>query len=146
MQSSDPVNQFSGRRYINLESYKKSGEPKLTLVQSIMDNGVVYFRTGPETWKIKPTGAWRDGDARILEGEESDRVREIFEKEYGAVGNSVVKFVGRLRGERLTTFVSISLQPSSPPGANQQLNPEKGPETLPRRTWPLFHYILCGQH
>jgi len=129
MEHSDTVNQFSGRRYVNLESYKKGGEPKLTPVQTIMENGLVYFRTGSDTWKVKrirrnphvrivpssrsgrPTGAWVDGEAHILEGDESDRMMKIFEKEYGAVGNSLVNLVGRLRGERLTTIVSIKLQP-----------------------------------
>jgi PPOX class probable F420-dependent enzyme len=128
MQSNYSASQFSGRRYINVESYKKNGEPKLTPVQSIMDSGLVYFRTGPDTWKVKrirrnphvrivlsdrsgkPKGAWVDGDARILEGEENDRMMKIFEKEYGTVGNSLVNFVGRLRGERLTTIISVKLR------------------------------------
>jgi PPOX class probable F420-dependent enzyme len=123
------VSQFSGRRYINLESYKKDGKPVLTPVQSIEENGLIYFRTGPKTWKVKrirrnphvrivlserngkPTGAWVDGRAQVLEGEESDRVMALFKKEYGTVGNSLVNFVGRLRGERLTTVISIELEP-----------------------------------
>ena len=129
MQPAEHLEQFSGRRYINLESYKRSGEAKLTPVQSIMDNGLVYFRTGPDTWKVRrirrnphvrivpsdrsgnPTGDWRDGEARILEGEENARVMKLFEKEYGRVGNSLVNLVGRMRGERLTTIVSITLRP-----------------------------------
>ena len=117
--------QFSGRRYINLESYKKDGTPKLTPVQSIEENGRVYFRTDSRTWKVKrirnnphvrivpserggnPTGTWVDGEAHILQGEEFDRVMALFKKEYGAIGNSMIGFVGRLRGERLTTIISI---------------------------------------
>ena len=112
-----------------MESYKKTGEPKLTPVQSIMEGGLVYFRTGPKTWKVKrirrdphvrivpsdrngkPTGAWVDGIARILEGEEHERVMKLFEKEYGMVGNFLVNLVGRIRGERLTSIVSIKPQP-----------------------------------
>jgi PPOX class probable F420-dependent enzyme len=124
--------QFSGRRYINLESYKKDGKPVLTPVQSIEENGLIYLRTGPKTWKVKrirrnphvrvvpsdrngkPTGTWVDGSAQILEGEESERVMTLFKKEYGAVGNSLVNFVGRLRGERLTTIISIELGQRKP--------------------------------
>lgn len=47
------VKQFPGRRYINLEYYKKSGEPKLTPVQPIEYNGLVYVRADPRTWKVK---------------------------------------------------------------------------------------------
>jgi PPOX class probable F420-dependent enzyme len=127
--SSDSASQFSGRRYINLESYKKDGKPVLTPVQSIEDNGLVYLRTDPKTWKVKrirrnphvriapsdrkgnPIGTWVDGRAQVLEGGESDRVMTLFKKEYGTVGNSMVNFVGRLRGERLTTIISIELEP-----------------------------------
>lgn len=124
-----PASAFSGRRYINLESYKKDGTPKRTPVQSIEDNGTIYFRTGPDTWKVKrirrnphvrialsdrsgnPTGEWLDGDARIIEGDERVRLEALFRREYGAVGNSLVNLVGRMRGERLTTFVSVKLRP-----------------------------------
>ena len=125
----EPASTFSGRRYINVESYKKDGAPKRTPVQSIEDSGTIYFRTGPNTWKVKrirrnphvrivlsdrsgnPTGAWFDGDARILEGAERTRVEALFKKQYGAVGNSLVNLVGRMRGEKLTTFVSVTLRP-----------------------------------
>jgi PPOX class probable F420-dependent enzyme len=98
-------------------------------VQSIEDNGLVYFRTDPRTWKVrrikrnphvrivpsdrsgKPTGTWVDGRAEVLEGQESDRVMLLFRKEYGAVGNSLVNLVGRIRGERLTTIISVRLEP-----------------------------------
>ena len=132
MGSSNLVAQFSGRRYINLESYKKDGKAVLTPVQSIQENGLVYFRTDPRTWKVKrikrnphvrivpsnrsgkPTGTWVDGRARILEGQESDRMMLVFKKEYGMVGNSLINLVARLRGERLTTIVSIELEPPKP--------------------------------
>jgi len=85
MEPSDTVKQFSGRRYINLESYKKNGDPKQTPVQSIEAAGVVYFRTDSKTWKVKrirrnphvrivpsdrngkPTGVWVEGEAHVLE-------------------------------------------------------------------------------
>jgi len=128
LEPSDPVKQFTGRRYINLESYKRDGSPKQTPVQSIEDNGLVYFRTDSKTWKVKrilrnprvrivpsdrsgkPTGTWVEGEARVLGGEESERVMKLFRKEYGTVGNSMVNFVGRLRGEHLTTVVSVRLK------------------------------------
>jgi uncharacterized protein len=125
MESSDTLAQFSGRRYINLESYKRTGQPKQTPVQSIEDNGVVYLRTDPRTWKVKrikrnphvrivssdrngkPTGTWVDGVAHIVQGEETGRIMDLFRKEYGPVGNMMVGLVARLRGERLTTIISV---------------------------------------
>jgi PPOX class probable F420-dependent enzyme len=128
MEPSDGVKQFSCRRYINLESYKKNGDLKLTPVQSIESAGVVYIRTDSNTWKVKrirrnphvrivpsdrngkPTGTWVEGEAHVLEGKENEQAMELFKKEYGSVGNSMVNFAGRLRGERLTTVISVNLR------------------------------------
>jgi uncharacterized protein len=121
--------QFSGRRYINLESYRKNGEPKKTPVQSIEDNGIIYVRTDPKTWKArrimgnprvrivvsdrngKPLGSWVEGEARVIDGEERKRIQSLFRKEYGTIGNLIVNFVARLREERLTAVIAIKLQP-----------------------------------
>lgn len=133
MELSDPVKQFSGRRYINLESYKKNGKPKLTPVQSIEVNGLVYVRTDARTWKVRrilrnsrvrivpsdrsgrPTGTWVEGEAFVVEGEERERIMKVFRKEYGIVSNLLINLVGRLRGERLTAVISIKLQPQTHP-------------------------------
>jgi len=124
------IEEFSGRRYINLESYKKSGEPKMTPVQSLEHDGLIYVRTGPDTWKVKrirrnprvrlvpsdrngkPMGKWVEGEAHMLDGEERDRMLGVFKKEYGSIGYSMMGFVGRMRGERqMTAIISIKLQP-----------------------------------
>jgi PPOX class probable F420-dependent enzyme len=124
------VNEFSGRRYINLESYKKNGEPKRTPVQSLGYNGLLYVRTDPKTWKLKriksnphirivlsdrngkPLGAWVDAEASIVEGVEKDRIQYVFRKEYGSIGSSIVNFVAWLRRERLSAVISIKLNPN----------------------------------
>ena len=129
MASLNRLEQFSGRRYIALESYKRDGTPKLTPVQSMEDGGLVWFRTDPGTWKVrrirrdahvriapsdrngKPTGAWVDGDARVVEEEEErERMQKRFRKEYGAIGSAIVDGVARMRGERLTAVVSVKLR------------------------------------
>jgi uncharacterized protein len=122
------LTQFSGRRYINLESYKKNGEAKQTPVQSLEHDGLIYVRTGPSTWKVKrikrnphvrlvtsdrsgkPVGQWAEGEAQMLEGEERDRMLKVFKKAYGALGYSVVSLVGRMRGEGLTAVIAIRLK------------------------------------
>jgi PPOX class probable F420-dependent enzyme len=130
VESPDPIRQFSGRRYINLESYDKNGEPKLTPVLSLEHEGMLYVRTGPTKWKVKrirrnprvrvvpcnqkgiPNGTWVDGEAGIVEGEELEQAITLFKKEYGTIGNLLRGVVYRLfRGERLTTIISIRLQP-----------------------------------
>jgi len=132
------MDQLSGRRYINLESYKKNGEPKRTPVQSLEHDGLLYVRTDPTTWKVrriqndshvrvvpsdrsgKPLGTWVDGEARMLEGEERGGMLKVFRKEYGAVGYSMVGLVARMRGERqMTAVISIKLQPQRAPQAGR---------------------------
>jgi PPOX class probable F420-dependent enzyme len=116
---------FSGRRYINLESYQSSGTPKLTPVQSIEHDGLLYLRTDPRSGKEgrvrgnprvrivpctrsgKPTGDWVSGEARIIEGDEYERAMRLFTEKYGGLGNSLVNLVARLRRQRLTTIISI---------------------------------------
>jgi len=94
-------------------------------------DGLIYVRTDPTTWKVKrirknphvrvvpsdrngkPMGAWSDGEARMLEGEEQTRMLDVFRKEYGAVGYAMVGFVGRLRGERqMSAVIAINLKPN----------------------------------
>ena len=95
-----------------LESYKKNGEPKLTPVQSLEHDALIYVRTDPTTWKVKrirsnprvriapsdrngrPTGAWVEGGAHMLEGGERERMLQVFKNEYGSIGYSMVGLVG----------------------------------------------------
>jgi len=130
--------QFSGRKYINIESYKKNGEPKQTPVQSLEDDGLIYFRTDPKTWKFhriknnphvrivlsdrngKPLGEWLHGEARIVEGKERDRIQSLFRQAYGELGNLMVNFIAWLRRERLTEVIMIRLLPPFNSSVEQQ--------------------------
>ena len=53
----------------------------------------------------KPVGAWIDGEACMLEGQERERMLGVFRKEYGAFGYSMASLFGRLRGEPRMTAV-----------------------------------------
>jgi len=129
VESPDPIRQFSGRRYIILESYKMNGEPKLTPLQSFEHDGLLYVRTGPRTWKVRrirrnphvrvvpcdqrgmPVGTWVEAEARIVEGEELEQAKSLFKEEYGATGNRLRGVAYMLfRGQRLTTVITIRLQ------------------------------------
>jgi hypothetical protein len=93
--------QFSDARYISLETYRKSGNPVRTTVWVVEDAGVVYVRTSPRSGKVKRirrnphvrlaqtnlmgkvSGEWADGEGRLIEGDESGRVLELFRRKYG---------------------------------------------------------------
>jgi len=129
VESPDPISQFSGRRYIILESYKKNGEPKLTPLESFEHDGLLFMRTGPKTWKVRrirrnphvrvvpcnqrgmPVGTWVEAEARIVEGEELEQAKALFKEEFGAIGNRLRGAAYRLfRGQSLTTVITIRLQ------------------------------------
>ena len=46
--SRDALAQFLNQKYINLETYKKSGQAVHTPVWFVQDNGVLYVRTDKE--------------------------------------------------------------------------------------------------
>jgi uncharacterized protein len=128
VESLDKNRQFAGRKYINLETYSKSGKPMLTPVLSLEHEGILYVRTGATKWKVKrirrnprvrvvpcdskgrPDGTWVEGEARIVEGKEREQIMARFKEEFGTVGDLLRKAAYRLfRGEPMTTVISIRL-------------------------------------
>jgi len=49
----DPVAAFAGKKYLSLETYKKSGTPVRTVVWFAVEDGKFYFHTPHKTWKLK---------------------------------------------------------------------------------------------
>jgi len=127
--SEDPAKQFSGRRYINLESYESNGDPKLSPVQSIEHEGSLYFRTDPNSEKVQrirvnpkvrivpcgrsgePAGVWVGSEARFLEGEDYVRASKYIKDESGLFGSLIVNLAAMAKGQKLTTIISIRLGP-----------------------------------
>jgi hypothetical protein len=135
--SLDPrlVDQFVGRRYVNLESYWGDGRPELTCVQSTECDGILYLRTDPRAGKVgriranpsvrvipcdrngTPTGAWVEGEARLVEGPELQSAKQILDSKTGPLGSVLVDLMARLKGQRLTALISIRLlRPSGQAG------------------------------
>lgn len=95
------LSQFTGHKYLNLESYRRDGSAVLTPVWFAEDKGVFYIYSLADAGKIKRIrrnpqvriapcsfrgdlqGAWVEGKARILEGIEAARGDELLDKKYG---------------------------------------------------------------
>lgn len=93
--------QFSGEKYLNLETFKKSRKAVQTPVWFVEDNGVLYVRTMQNSGKVKrmrnnphvrvapcsfrgrPRGVWVDGEAHIADAAESERANQLFNRKYG---------------------------------------------------------------
>jgi uncharacterized protein len=99
--SAGRLEELTKHKYINLETYKKSGQPVRTPVWFIIDNNLVYVVTSANTGKAKrlrnnpsmrivpsgyngePKGEWIEGRARFAEGSEAERAIQLRKKKYG---------------------------------------------------------------
>jgi PPOX class probable F420-dependent enzyme len=127
METADRIRQFSGRMYIALETYKKSGQPKVTSVEAIERNETIYFRTEVGKWKVKrikknprvrlvpcnrrgmPNGIWVNGETHILQGKEHEQAMTLFKKDFGTAGDYLRRAAYRLfKGQSMSTYISIT--------------------------------------
>lgn len=99
----DPVRQFERKSFLNLETFKRSGQGVKTPVWFAQDGPTLYVRTGAESGKVKrvrnngrarvvpsdaqgsPLGEWVDAAARLVEAEEAERANQMVTRKYGAM-------------------------------------------------------------
>lgn len=99
--SAGRLEELTKHKYINLETYKKSGRPVRTTVWFMIDNNLVYVATSPDTGKAKrlrnnpsvrivpsgyngePKGEWINGKTRFVEDSEAERAIQLRKKKYG---------------------------------------------------------------
>jgi len=97
----DHLQQFTGKQYINLETYRKNGEGVRTPVWFWQTDSLIYVRTVDGSGKVKrarrnpqvrlapckvdgtPVGEWVEGEARFLDAAEAERVNQGLKKKYG---------------------------------------------------------------
>ena len=97
----DLLEQFSKKKYINLETYKRDNTPVKTPVWFVIDKGLVYIITRESTGKVKRLknnqnvrvvpcsfkgeikNEWVNGKAQKVTGSESDNVIKLRKKKYG---------------------------------------------------------------
>lgn len=111
--SSDKITQFTKHKYINLETYKKSGQPVKTPVWFVIDGGQIFVTTRPDTGKVKrlknnqsvkimpcgmrgeSKGDWVSGAARFANDAESENAVKLRNKKYGMRAKLVGMFAYR---------------------------------------------------
>src|SRR5919197_2252317 len=119
--SAERLAELSKYKYINLQTYRKNGQPVGTPVWFMIDNNLVYVVTSADTGKAKrlrnnpavrilpsgyngePKGEWIDGKARFAEGSEAERAIQLRKKKYGLQA----RLVGVFRGA--STVIAIEL-------------------------------------
>lgn len=115
------LEELAKHKYINLETYRKNGQPVSTPVWFMIDNGLVYVVTSADTGKAKrlrnnpavrimpsgfrgePKGEWIEGKARFAEGAEAERAIQLRKKKYGLQA----RLAGMIRGA--STVIAIEL-------------------------------------
>ena len=109
--------QFTGARYLVIESYKRDGTAVRTPVWFVANNRALYVRTDNDTGKVKrirrdphirialsnargtPKGTWVDAKAEIANVPESEEAYLLLKKKYG-LQYRAVRFMGRLMGSK----------------------------------------------
>jgi PPOX class probable F420-dependent enzyme len=92
------LSQFTGKKYISIETYRKTGDPVRTPVWFVEENGELFVRTDSDTGKVKRIsnnprvrvaacdmrggikGEWVDGEARTIDTESSEHVFSLLKK------------------------------------------------------------------
>jgi PPOX class probable F420-dependent enzyme len=125
--SRDALAQFLNQKYINLETYTKSGQAVHTPVWFVQDNGVIYVRTDKNSGKVKrvrnnpharmvpcnirgrPKGQWIDGTIQVANDYESQHASQLLNQKYGLRG----KMFGIMYKLRKIEFVVLSIHYSA---------------------------------
>jgi PPOX class probable F420-dependent enzyme len=96
------MDQFLKNKYLNLETFRKSGAGVKTPVWFVQDAGSLYVKTLLRSGKVKrirnnpqvklvpshangkPKGSWQSGSGSLVEEAAlKDRVEQLYEKKYG---------------------------------------------------------------
>ncbi|MBL8190027.1 MAG: PPOX class F420-dependent oxidoreductase [Acidobacteria bacterium] len=115
---------FANQSYLNLESYRKTGEAIRTPLWFAQDGDVLYFYTVAHSFKVKRLknnprcriapcdmrgnlkGDWVDATARPLESEEAKHADNLLNAKYGLMKRTL-NFFGKLRGHQRASFAIV---------------------------------------
>ncbi|MEO9319603.1 MAG: PPOX class F420-dependent oxidoreductase [Nitrososphaera sp.] len=99
--TSDSISDLAGQKYLNVETYRKSGRAVSTPVWFTVEGGRIFVVTRSDTGKIKrlrnnsnvrfmpcgsrgqPKGEWRNGTAALCNAEELEIAVRGRNKKYG---------------------------------------------------------------
>lgn len=116
--SNAKLDQFANQKYLNLESYRKTGAAVATPVWFAQDGNEIYVYSLAEAGKVKrirnnprvrvmpcdfrggPKGEWVEATARIIDGAEAAKAQRLLDKKYGLmkkIGNVFSTIMKRSR-------------------------------------------------
>jgi PPOX class probable F420-dependent enzyme len=125
---SNRLEQFNGKPFLNLESFRKNGQGVKTPVWFTQAGEVIYVRTVAGSGKVKrvrhngsisivpceangnPTGEWVQAEAvEVTDQETADLVARLLGEKYGVAQVKAFAAATALRGEKYTVL-KIHLQ------------------------------------
>lgn len=116
--NTDQLAPFADQKYVNIESYRRSGTPVQTPVWFAEDDGVLYIYSLADAGKVKRIrnnprvriapcdvrgglkGDWVEAKARIEDGAGAERGHRLLDQKYGLMkrlGNLFSKILRRQR-------------------------------------------------
>jgi PPOX class probable F420-dependent enzyme, Rv2061 family len=126
-QTTSVTQAFETAKYMNLETYRRSGEAIRTPVWFVETGGLLFLLTRMDSGKVKRlrhnsevqvapckmngdlTGEWQPGEASFVESPESiEALRALFDQKYGAAARISNMFTKLQKKKRI--FVKVNLQ------------------------------------
>ena len=116
--STNSSSQFANQRYLNMETYRKTGKPVATPLWFAEENGTLYIYSLANAGKVKrirnnpkvrivpcdmrgkPKGEWVEAKARILDERGTTLGHKLLNKKYGwmkRIGDAFSKLMQRQR-------------------------------------------------
>lgn len=129
--SNDPLEQFHRPSYLNLETFRRSGEGVQTPVWFVENGGLLYVETAARSGKIKrlrrnphvrvvpctasgsPRGVWVEGEAQLVsDTAEAEQINRLLNRKYGLI-KAIFEWMARLRGSQEDAIIiAIRLKPT----------------------------------
>ena len=124
-QTQTPFETLRGHQYINLTTFRKTGQPVSTPVWFAQDGARLFVTTQGQSGKVKrirnngcvqvapsdvrgkPLGPDQPARARLLPATESDRAHKLLLKKYGWQARLFMA-LGRLRGVKDRVYLEIT--------------------------------------
>jgi len=106
------LSQFTGEKYLSLETFRKSGKEVRTPVWFVENGGILYVRTSRDTGKYrrirnnksvriapcdirgKVKGEWANAEATMASEDEAQQAYQLLEKKYGLMYKMTRAFLG----------------------------------------------------
>ena len=116
--NSNGLTQFANQKYLNMETYRKTGKPVATPLWFAEENGTLYIYSLANAGKVKrirnnpkvrivpcdvrgkPKGEWVEAKARILDERGATLGHKLLNMKYGwmkRIGNAFSKLMQRQR-------------------------------------------------